>query len=108
VLGLASGELDGATAGRMVTRMVDDAGIDPCSRAGSTWTTTTRRAWPPRCPMSAQRRLVQVLQFTLPGAPNLYYGSEVGMTGGDDPEMRAPMRWDLAAPDNPSWPGRGS
>jgi hypothetical protein len=48
-------------------------------------------------PDVAQRRLAQVLQFTLPGAPNLYYGSELGMTGGDDPEMRAPMRWDLAA-----------
>jgi cyclomaltodextrinase / maltogenic alpha-amylase / neopullulanase len=35
-----------------------------------------------------------VLQFTLPGSPNLYYGSEVAMEGGDDPEMRAPMRWD--------------
>ena len=42
-----------------------------------------------------QRQLAQVMQFTLPGSPNLYYGSELGMTGGDDPEMRAPMRWDL-------------
>ncbi len=48
------------------------------------------------------RRLAQVLQFTLPGAPNLYYGCEVGMVGGDDPEMRAPMRWDLVTEDNPT------
>jgi len=48
------------------------------------------------------RRMAQVLQFTLPGAPNLYYGCEVGMAGGDDPEMRAPMRWDLVTEDNPS------
>jgi cyclomaltodextrinase len=51
----------------------------------------------------AQRRLVQALQFTLPGAPNLYYGAEVGMTGGDDPENRGPMRWDLVATTTPSW-----
>jgi cyclomaltodextrinase len=60
------------------------------------------------CPMRAQRRLAQVLQFTLPGSPNLYYGSEVGMTGGDDPEMRAPMRWDLVATTTPTWPGRSA
>jgi len=53
-------------------------------------------------PHEPSRRLAQLLQFTLPGAPNLYYGSEVGMTGGDDPEMRAPMRWDLVRDDNPT------
>ena len=32
---------------------------------------------------------------------NLYYGSELGQTGGADPENRAPMRWDLADDTNP-------
>jgi glycosidase len=41
------------------------------------------------------------LQFTLPGAPNIYYGTEIGMLGGDDPENRGPMRWDLVHADNP-------
>jgi glycosidase len=40
--------------------------------------------------------------FTLPGAPNLYYGGEVDMPGGDDPAMRAPMRWDLVAAQHPA------
>jgi glycosidase len=53
-------------------------------------------------PGERQRRLAQVLQFTLPGAPCLYYGSEVGMTGGEDPEMRAPMRWDLVLAGHPT------
>lgn len=39
--------------------------------------------------------LAEVMQFTFPGSPNLYYGSELGMTGGNDPENRAPMAWDL-------------
>lgn len=47
------------------------------------------------------RHLARVLQFTLPGAVNLYYGSELGQTGGDDPACRAPMRWDLVRYDNP-------
>ena len=31
----------------------------------------------------------------------MLYGMEVGLDGGDDPEMRAPMPWDLANADNP-------
>jgi alpha-glucosidase len=34
------------------------------------------------------------LQFTLPGIPMIYYGEEVGMTGGWDPFNRAPMIWE--------------
>lgn len=49
----------------------------------------------------AARRLATVLQFTLPGSVNLYYGSELGQSGGADPANRAPMRWDLVRDDNP-------
>ncbi len=41
------------------------------------------------------QKLAQVFQFTLPGSPNVYYGTELGMEGGPEPECRAPMRWDL-------------
>jgi glycosidase len=34
------------------------------------------------------------LQFTLPGVPMTYYGDEIGMVGGEDPENRAPMIWE--------------
>jgi cyclomaltodextrinase len=44
---------------------------------------------------------VQALQFTLPGAPNIYYGAELGMTGGGDPENRGPMQWERLRDDNP-------
>ncbi len=47
------------------------------------------------------QRLAEVIQFTFPGSPNLYYGSELGMTGGNDPENRAPMDWSLYKEDNP-------
>lgn len=38
-------------------------------------------------------KLAQVLQFTLPGTPLIYYGDEWGMTGWGDWEARAPMIW---------------
>lgn len=43
------------------------------------------------------QRLVLLLQFTLPGAPHLFYGDEAGQWGADDPDNRKPMIWaDLA------------
>jgi Glycosidases len=41
-------------------------------------------------------RLATILQMTLPGAPCLYYGDEIGLTGGNDPACRAAFPWDEA------------
>jgi len=38
--------------------------------------------------------LAVLLQGTLPGAPCIYYGDEVGLTGGKDPESRKAFPWD--------------
>lgn len=38
-------------------------------------------------------KLVTLLQFTLPGAPSVYYGDEAGVTGGGDPDNRRPFPW---------------
>ncbi|MBU1077280.1 MAG: alpha amylase N-terminal ig-like domain-containing protein [Spirochaetes bacterium] len=49
-------------------------------------------------------KLIQLFQFTLPGAPMVYYGDEVGMWGSDDPNNRLPMWWDELMPyDNPKY-----
>ncbi len=39
-------------------------------------------------------KLVLTLLFSFPGAPCLYYGDEVGMPGGHDPDCRRGMEWD--------------
>ncbi|HRD96797.1 MAG TPA: alpha-amylase family glycosyl hydrolase [Rubrivivax sp.] len=99
-LRLVDGELDAPTYGRMLTRLVEETGIENMLKS---WIYLDNHDTPrlaTTVPDRAARRLAQVLQFTLPGSPNLYYGSELDMAGGDDPEMRAPMRWDLATPDN--------
>lgn len=96
MLGAAAGRIAPATAARMIGRIVDDAGIENVLKS---WVYLDNHDTPRLAtvlPDERQRRLAQLLMFTLPGAANLYYGSELDMPGGDDPEMRAPMRWDLA------------
>lgn len=49
-----------------------------------------------RAPNAAERdvqRLVGLFQMTYLGAPMLYYGTEAGMWGADDPDDRKPMVW---------------
>ena len=41
----------------------------------------------------ASLRLATLLQMTLPGAPSIYYGDEIGMTGEQDPGCRASFPW---------------
>ncbi len=38
-------------------------------------------------------QLAYTLLFAFPGIPSLYYGSEVGLDGGRDPDCRRPMPW---------------
>jgi cyclomaltodextrinase len=42
----------------------------------------------------ASLRLALLTVMTLPGAPCIYYGDEVGMTGGLDPDNRGAFPWD--------------
>jgi len=52
--------------------------------------------WKVRKPNSEERakqKLMVAIQMTLPGAPQIYYGDEAGMWGGDDPDDRKPMVW---------------
>jgi glycosidase len=45
-------------------------------------------------------KLAAIIQFTWVGAPSVYYGDELGMQGGADPDNRRAMTWDVATPDN--------
>lgn len=42
-------------------------------------------------------KLAAAFQIFFPGSPAIYYGDEVGMTGGDDPDCRRCMIWDETA-----------
>lgn len=38
-------------------------------------------------------KLAMLFQMTMPGAPTVYYGDEIGLTGGYDPAMRNAFPW---------------
>ncbi len=40
-----------------------------------------------------RQQLASLIQFTLPGAPTIFYGDEVGQTGDDDPDDRRTYPW---------------
>jgi len=41
----------------------------------------------------AKQKLLAILQMTLPGAPTIYYGDEVALTGDTDPDDRRTYPW---------------
>ncbi|MBN2540326.1 MAG: glycoside hydrolase family 13 protein [Bacilli bacterium] len=94
------GDIPASKANRMFAKIIEDAGIEGILKS---WNVLDNHDVPrlrDQLPNQEDQMLAQVLQFTLPGSPNLYYGTELGMTGGDDPRNRAPMRWDLVSDDN--------
>ncbi len=101
MIATANRQLSGPDFTRMLARLVADADYEHLLKS---WVyldnhDTSRLAT--TVPDAKARRLAQVLQFTLPGAVNLYYGTEVGMEGGEDPAMRGPMRWDRVEAGHP-------
>ncbi len=101
ILRLIRGEITPAKASKMLLDVIESSGIEPILKS---WLLLDNHDVPRltyQLPDEQMRKLAQVLQFTLPGSPNLYYGSELGMQGGYDPENRAPMRWDLIS-NNPT------
>ena len=98
---LIQGNLKPQVASQMLERMVTDAGIEPLLKSWMILDNHDTDRLRSIFPNTADRRLAQVLQFTLPGSPVLYYGVELGMEGKGDPGSRGPMRWDLLSDSNP-------
>lgn len=45
-----------------------------------------------------RQQLASLIQYTMPGAPTVYYGDEIAMTGDDDPDDRRTFPWVNDAP----------
>jgi glycosidase len=91
---MLEGELKVETGAAMLSHMVKDIGIESLLKSWIFLDNHDLERLASRIPDKDKRKLAQVLQFTLPGSPNIYYGSEIGMTGHWDPEQRGAMEWD--------------
>ncbi|GAB4324212.1 MAG: cyclomaltodextrinase [Candidatus Sumerlaeia bacterium] len=97
---LVRGEVSGAHAGRMIARQIEDAGLEPILKSWIVLDNHDTERLRHLFPSGADRRFLQALQFTLPGSPMIYYGTELGMSGAQDPTNRAPMDWTLVNDEN--------
>lgn len=95
------GKLDGRLLGEQIATMVADSGIEPILRSWIVLDNHDTQRLKTEYPTPTDNKLLQILQMTLPGAPLIYYGVELGMVGGHDPGSRGPMRWDLLNDENP-------
>ncbi len=100
LLTMLEGRLSGPLCSQMWETSIEDAGMDHILKSWLVLDNHDTPRLPNLLPQVWQQKMARILQFTLPGAVCLYYGSELGMAGGEDPEQRAPMRWDLVSPDN--------
>jgi len=103
ILKLVSGTITPRIASEMFNNVITNSGIEGILKS---WNLLDNHDTPrlvSLLPNKEDQELARVLQFCLPGSPNLYYGSELGMDGYDDPLNRAPMRWDLVSEENPTF-----
>ncbi len=100
IIGLIKQEIPTSLSQKMMEKMIQDTGIEGILKS---WIVLDNHDVPRLFHIfknEKDAKLAQVLQFTLPGSPNVYYGTELGMDGAHDPMNRAPMRWDLNHPEN--------
>jgi glycosidase len=77
----------------LLTRQCRATSLGMCNLIGSH---DTPRIWTLAGGDAARIKLALVLQFAFPGAPAIYYGDEIGLEGGPDPDNRRTMDWDAS------------
>lgn len=103
ILMTLEGRIPPGRAGRLLERHAADVGDEGLLRCWNVLDNHDTPRLATTLPRPWERELAQTLQFTLPGAPLVYYGVEAGMTGDRDPEMRGPMDWDRAVEGHPEF-----
>lgn len=87
------GLVDGRQLSMMIQRYCDEFGEKAACLSWNILSSHDQPRLRTMFPEIEQRALALTLQFTLPGNPTIFYGEEVGMTGGPEPDCRAPMQW---------------
>ncbi|MBL8150602.1 MAG: glycoside hydrolase family 13 protein [Blastocatellia bacterium] len=97
MVGLTKGKISGSKAADMIDILVQDGGIEPLLKSWIVLSNHDRPRLKSLFPEIKDRAFIQALQATLPGAPLVYYGEEIGLEGVEDPEQRGPMNWEVAS-----------
>jgi alpha-glucosidase len=95
-LGLAKGEVPAIQAAANLETLAARTRSEALLRSWNIVSTHDTPRLASVLPDRAARHLALALAFTTPGTPLLYYGEEIGMNGGADPDNRRPMIWDEA------------
>lgn len=93
ILSLLDGTLSPIQMTRAIEQAIRDCGIETIRRCWLVLDNHDTKRLSSCLPDIRMRKMARLLQFTLPGCPQLYYGNEIDMPGGNDPENRAPMPW---------------
>ncbi len=101
ILEAAEGNLTGRQMGESMQQLVVDCGIEPLMKSWIVLSNHDTQRLASLLPDIQTRHFAQAMQFTLPGAPLIYYGDEIGMEGADDPLQRGPMQWEKVTKENP-------
>lgn len=94
ILELTRGELGPRKASDMIEMLIADLGIEGALRSWIVLSNHDRSRLKSVFPKLEDRRFALALQATLPGAPLVYYGEEIGLEGAEDPAQRGPMDWE--------------
>jgi len=92
---LTQGKISGPKATEMLNILIEDGGIEPLLKSWVVLSNHDRPRLKTLLPELKDRTFITALQMTVPGSPLIYYGEEIGLTGGNDPEQRGTMRWEL-------------
>jgi glycosidase len=94
-----TGEASWAGSGAVMARMIGNhdvarfSSVSAGDAAGDGWVPAVQSPDPV---VYAKQRMALALTYTLPGAPVVYYGDEVGLAGRQDPDSRRVMPADAA------------
>lgn len=97
VIGVVRGDVPAAQAAYNLKRMAKSWRRSALLRSWNVLATHDTPRLATQVADEAARRFCRTLAFAVPGTPLVYYGEEVGMQGGADPDNRRPMTWDESA-----------
>ncbi len=92
---LTQGKISARKAADMLDVLIQDGGLEPLLKSWIVLSNHDRSRLKTVFPELKDREFITALQISLPGAPLVYYGEEIGLNGEKDPEQRGPMNWEV-------------